>query len=456
MTIAELPDGAVLDPRPLDEADPLAAYRDRFVGADSALVYFDGNSLGRPLRATADRLADFVREEWGGRLIRGWDERWYDLPLTLGDEIGRVCLGAAPGQTFVGDSTTVLLYKLIRAGVDAAGGGRDEIVVDTDNFPTDRYVVEGIAAERGLTVRWVEVDPELGVTADLLAPVLGDRTALVVLSHVAYRSAYRAEGAALTRLVHEAGGLILWDLSHSVGSVPLALDEWGADLAVGCTYKYLNGGPGAPAFGYVATRHQASMRQPVQGWMGHADPFLMGPGYAPAPGIRRFISGTPAVVGMLALTDMVAAIDEVGMDAVRAKSVALTSYAVDAGGRLAGPARGDPVVAARARAARRARHAHARPDARGRGDAVGARRDPRLPRPGRPAGGPLAALDKLRRGGHRLGRGARPARPLIAAGFLSGCTHVRATPAVERCPVERTCVQPKSGLPRPDGVLSEG
>ena len=183
--------GVTLDPRPLDEADPLAAYRDRFVGADTPLVYFDGNSLGRPLRATADRLADFVREEWGGRLIRGWDERWYDLPLTLGDEIGRVCLGAAPGQTFVGDSTTVLLYKLIRAGVDAAAGGRDEIVVDTDNFPTDRYVVEGIAAERGLTVRWVEVDRALGVTADLLAPVLGERTALVVLSHVAYRSAYR-------------------------------------------------------------------------------------------------------------------------------------------------------------------------------------------------------------------------------------------------------------------------
>ncbi len=328
MTIAEPPDEAVLDPRPYDEADPLASYRDRFVGADSPLVYFDGNSLGRPLRATADRLADFVRDEWGGRLIRGWDERWYELPLTLGDEIGRVCLGAAPGQTFVGDSTTVLLYKLIRAGVDAAATGRDEIVVDTDNFPTDRYVVEGIAAERGLTVRWVEVDRALGVAPELLAPVLGERTALVVLSHVAYRSAFVADGPAITRLVRDAGALVLWDLSHSVGSVPLALDEWGADLAVGCTYKYLNGGPGSPAFGYVAARHVDALQQPVQGWMGHADPFLMGPGYAPSPGIRKFISGTPAVVGMLALTDMVAAIDEVGMDAVRAKSVALTSYAV--------------------------------------------------------------------------------------------------------------------------------
>ena len=322
----------VTDPHELDAADPLATYRDRFVGADTALVYFDGNSLGRPLRVTADRLADFVRDEWGGRLIRGWDEGWYDLPLTLGDDIGRVCLGAAPGQVFVGDSTTVLLYKLIRAGVDAASAGdsgRDEIVVDSDNFPTDRYVVEGIAAERGLTVRWVDVDPALGVTAELLAPALGERTALVVLSHVAYRSAYRADGPRLTRLVQDAGGLMLWDLSHSVGSVPLALDEWGADLAVGCTYKYLNGGPGSPAFGYVADRHLATMRQPVQGWMGHADPFLMGPGYTPATGVRRFISGTPAVVGMLALADMVAAIDEVGMAAVREKSVALTSYAVE-------------------------------------------------------------------------------------------------------------------------------
>ena len=145
----------------LDAADPLARHRDRFVGADTPLVYFDGNSLGRPLEVTADRLASFVREEWGGRLIRGWDERWYDLPLTLGDEIGRVCLGSAAAQTFVGDSTTVLLYKLIRAGVDhvvATDPRRTEIVIDTDNYPTDRYVVEGIAAERGLTVRWVEVE----------------------------------------------------------------------------------------------------------------------------------------------------------------------------------------------------------------------------------------------------------------------------------------------------------
>jgi kynureninase len=319
---------AATDPADLDAADPLAAYRDRFVGASTSLVYFDGNSLGRPLAATAEGLRSFVSEEWGGRLIRGWDEGWYDLPLTLGDRLGEVVLGAGPGQVLVGDSTTVLLYKLARAAVDAAPAGRDEVVVDTDNFPTDRYVVEGIAAERGLTVRWVEVDPEVGLTPDLLAPVLSERTALVVASHVAYRSAYLTDAPAITDLVHDAGGLVLWDLSHSGGSVPVALDAWGADLAVGCTYKYLNGGPGSPAYAYVAHRHLGDLRQPVQGWMGHADPFLMGPGYDPAPGIRSFVSGTPPVVGMVAMQDMLDLLGEVGMAAVRRKSVGLTEYAL--------------------------------------------------------------------------------------------------------------------------------
>jgi kynureninase len=312
-----------------DADDDLAAYRDRFVGADTDLLYFDGNSLGRPLRVTAGRLARFVDDEWGGRLIRGWDERWYDLPLTLGDRVGRVCLGAAPGQTAIGDSTTVWLYKLARTAVDAAPPGRDEIVVDTDNFPTDRYVAEGIAAERGLALRWIEADPRSGVSAEQVAGVVGERTALVLLSHVAYRSGHLADGAAITRVVHDAGAPVLWDLSHSVGSVPVDLDGWGADLAVGCTYKYLNGGPGSPAFGYVARRHQGTWRQPVQGWMGHADPFLMGPGYTPSDGMRRFISGTPPVLGMQPVADMLELIDEVGMEAVRAKSTALTSYAVE-------------------------------------------------------------------------------------------------------------------------------
>jgi kynureninase len=312
----------------LDDADPLASLRSRFVGADSPLVYFDGNSLGRPLAVTGERLRTFVEEEWGGRLIRGWDERWFDLPLVLGDEIGRVCLGAAPGQVAVGDSTTVLLYKLMRAAV-AARPGRTEIVIDRDNFPTDRYLVSGIAEECGLTVRWIDVDTSAGATVDQVAAVVGEQTALVELSHVAYRSAWLADVPEITRIAHDAGALVLWDLCHSVGSVPTRLDEWGVDLAAGCTYKYLNGGPGSPAFCYVAQRHLETLTQPIQGWMGATDPFLMGPDYVPVEGVRRFLSGTPAVVGMLATQDMVELLDEAGMDAVRKKSEQLTAYAID-------------------------------------------------------------------------------------------------------------------------------
>lgn len=313
--------------------DPLEHCRDAFVGSDSPLVYFDGNSLGRPLRRTVERLPQFVEAEWGGRLIRGWDEGWYDAPLRVGDRIGALCLGAAAGQTVVGDSTTVLLYKLIRAAADAqvaADPVRRDIVIDSDNFPTDRYVVEGIARERGLRVRWIEVDRASGVSVEQVTAAVGPTTGVVVLSQVAYRSGYLADVSAITETVHAAGGLVLWDLCHSAGAVAIELDAWGVDLAVGCTYKYLNGGPGSPAFAYVAERHQATLRQPITGWMGHADPFLMGPDWEPAPGMRSYLSGTPAIVGMLAMEDMLDLIAEVGMPAVRAKSVALTERAIAA------------------------------------------------------------------------------------------------------------------------------
>jgi kynureninase len=312
----------------LDDADPLAPLRARFVGTDSPLVYLDGNSLGRPLEVTAERLRSFVDHEWGERLIRGWDEGWFDLPLRLGDELGRVCLGAAPGQVAVGDSTTVLLYKLMRAAV-AARPGRTEIVIDRDNFPTDRYLAMGVAAECGLTVRWLDVDTAAGATTEQVAAAVGEQTALVALSHVSYRSAWVADVPGITGVAHDAGALVLWDLCHSVGAVPAELDAWGVDLAAGCTYKYLNGGPGSPAFCYVAERHLGSLTQPIQGWLGNTDPFRMGPDYVPVPGIRRFLSGTPAVVGMLAVEDMLALIDEAGIEAVRKKSGQLTSYAVD-------------------------------------------------------------------------------------------------------------------------------
>ena len=311
-----------------DATDPLAQYRDLFVEAPDVVAYLDGNSLGRPLSASVERVGTFLRQEWGGRLIRGWDEGWLDLPLTIGDELGKVALGAAPGQVAIGDSTTVLLYKLVRAALDARPG-RTEIVIDRDNFPTDRYVVEGIAADRGLTVRWVDTDASAGVTPDLAARRVGPSTALTLFSSVAYRSGFIADVEGITAIAHAAGALALWDLSHSAGAVPTSLDAWGVDLAVGCGYKYLNGGPGAPAFLYVRQELQEQVRQPIQGWLGSRAPFEMGQGYTPAAGIRAMLSGTPPIVGMLAMQDMIALIDSVGMDAVRAKSVALTSFAIE-------------------------------------------------------------------------------------------------------------------------------
>jgi kynureninase len=318
--------------RRMDRADGLAHFRKRFAGADGPLVYFDGNSLGRPPIAAIERMQQFMTEEWGGRLIRGWDEAWLAQPTELGDRIGRAVIEAKAGQTVVADSTTVLLYKLARPAVDAQiarDPQRREIVVDTDNFPTDRYVLEGIAKERGLRLRWIEVDTAAGVTPAQLARAVGPETALVVVSHVAYRSAHLADAPELTRIAHDAGALILWDLCHSAGSVPVKADTWGFDLAVGCTYKYLNGGPGSPAFAYVRDDLQGVLAQPIQGWWGTTDMFLMGPEYEPVPGIRRFLSGTAPILGMLPMAETLAMIEEAGMPAIRAKSMALTAFAIE-------------------------------------------------------------------------------------------------------------------------------
>ncbi len=316
----------------LDQHDPLAQFRDHFGGAEDGVVaYLDGNSLGRPVRTVPERLGTFVREPWGRRLIRSWDEAWMEEPFVVGDRLGDVALGAAAGQVFVGDSTSVLIYKLVRAAVDAAAAadpGRTEMIIDRDNFVTDRFLLQGIAAERGLTIRWLEVDRTAGVTAADLEPVLGRQTAIVVLSHVAFWSGFLADAPAITARVHDAGALMFFDLSHSVGSVPAELDAWGVDLAAGCTYKYLNGGPGSPAFGYVRRDLQDRLAQPIWGWMGAADVFTMGPDYRPAPGIRRFLSGTPPILAMQPMQAMLDLIAEAGMPAIRAKSRALTERTV--------------------------------------------------------------------------------------------------------------------------------
>jgi kynureninase len=314
----------------LDAADPLAGFRDRFLPSPDVVAYLDGNSLGRPPVEAAERLDRFVRGPWADRLIRGWTDEWMEWPTRLGDRIGEIALGAAPGQTVVADSTSVLLYKLARAAVDARAAAdprRREIVLHREDFPTDRYLLEGIAAERGGTLRWLESDPATGVTPDQVADVVGPQTALVLLSHVSYRSGWIADAAAITDVAHRAGALVLWDLSHSVGSVPVTLDAWDADLAAGCTYKYLCGGPGSPAFGYIRARRQGELRQPIQGWMGERDPFTMGQGYRPGPGMRAVLSGTPPILAMVPLSAGLDLLAEATITAVRAKSVALTEFA---------------------------------------------------------------------------------------------------------------------------------
>ncbi len=331
----------------LDRDDPLADYVSAFVTTPEVVSYLDGNSLGRPTAAFAERVSRFVTEEWGGRLIRGWDESWMAEPYRLGDRIGQLTLGAAAGQVVVGDSTTVLLYKTLRAAV-AAHPGRTEIALDDDNFPTDRFIAEGIAEELGMRLRWIPADPASGVTPEQVAEAVSDETAAVLLSHVAYRSGYVLDVPAVVEVVRGAGALLVLDLCHSAGVVPTHLDDWGVDLAVGCTYKYLNGGPGSPAFCYVAHRHQATLRQPIQGWMGAADVFAMEPSYRPASGIGGFVSGTPPILGMLAIGSMLELIESAGMEAIAEKSRRLTDIAERAaeihvlprGAQLASPTAG--------------------------------------------------------------------------------------------------------------------
>jgi kynureninase len=322
----------------LDAADPLASYRERFLHPDNQqiLAYLDGNSLGRPLAATAGRMKEFIEGEWGTRLIRSWDESWMQEPVRLGNRLGEVVLGAAPGQTVVADSTSVMLYKLLRAALSGRPG-RDEIVIDRENFPSDRFLVEGIAAELDVSIRWIEPDPAGGVRVDDVSDIVGPRTAVVLLSQVAYRSGFLADVPAITKVVHDAGALVLWDLCHSVGAVPLHLDAWDVDLAVGCTYKYLNGGPGAPALGYIRSDLQLQLQQPLWGWMGAHDPFGMSPEYRPADDVRRFLTGTPPILAMQPLKHMIELIAEAGMEAIREKSVLLTERAITLSDELLSP-----------------------------------------------------------------------------------------------------------------------
>lgn len=310
----------------LDDADPLAGFRARFTGtgddAPDRLIYLDGNSLGRLPRETPTALARVVEQQWGEELVGSW-AGWIGEATRVGDALAAGVLGARPGEVLVGDSTSVNLYKLLVAGVRARPG-RDVLVSTADDFPTDRYVVAGVAEAHGMTVRELPADIDQGLDPATLAAALDERVAVVVLSLVAYRSGALADLAAVTRLARDAGALVLWDLSHAVGAVPVELTAAGADLAVGCTYKYLNGGPGAPAFLYVRRELQEELRSPIQGWFGQRDQFAMGPLYEPAPGIERFGVGTPPVLGMAAVEVGARLVAEAGVDRLAAKGRALT------------------------------------------------------------------------------------------------------------------------------------
>ncbi|ONI81708.1 kynureninase [Actinosynnema sp. ALI-1.44] len=322
----------------LDAADPLARLRDRFVIDDPGLVYLDGNSLGRLPAATADFLDAVVRDQWGTGLVRTW-HTWIDWASRLGDRLAEHVLGARPGEVVLSDSTSVNLYKLA-AAVLAGSPERRTIVLDAEDFPTDRYIVQGLAAERGLSVRALPSDVDAGLDLDELSAALDDDVALVVLSHASYRSGALNDMAAVNALARRAGAVVLWDLSHSAGVFPVQLHASGADLAVGCTYKYLNGGPGAPAFLYVRKELRSTLRQPIWGWFGQRDQFRMGTDYHPVDGIERFLVGTPPVLSLAAVDPALAVVEEAGVARIRDKGKRLGEFVIDlapTGMRVASP-----------------------------------------------------------------------------------------------------------------------
>jgi kynureninase len=310
----------------LDAADPLAGYRERFVISDPDTVYLDGNSLGRLPVSTRDRLRQVIEVEWGVDLIRGWD-RWIELGRQAGDLIAEL-VGARPGEVTLADSTSVNLYKLAAAALDARPG-RSTVITDDDNFPTDQYLLQGLAERGGHRLRTVAADPDEGFRVDDVRVALDEDVALVCLSHVAYRSGAIADLAGITGAAHEAGALVLWDLSHSAGSVPVGLHGAGVDLAAGCTYKHLNGGPGAPAFLYVRHDLQSRLRQPIWGWFGQVDQFGMAGRYQPVDGIERFLVGTPPVLGGYGALEGARLSAEAGIEAIAAKGRALTGYLIE-------------------------------------------------------------------------------------------------------------------------------
>ena len=321
----------------LDAKDPLAKYRDLFVFTDTDVCYLDGNSLGRLPKATIETINRFLIEGWGTKIVDGWSE-WIDKAETTGDLIGRAALGAAAGQTLAMDTTSVNFYRLIRAAISARPG-RKTIITDEANFPTDRYIMQGIAEELGLNL--VVIPNELQehstgeafsdelVTSEILKPYLNDDVALVTLSVVAYRSGALHNIKELTDLVRASGALMVWDASHAVGAVDMQFDRDGVDLAVGCTYKYGNSGPGSPAWLYVNKRIQAELRMPIQGWFAQRNQFLMGSAFDQIEGMRGFQIASPSIIGLLCIDEGFGMIEDATIAQINAKASKGTDMMVE-------------------------------------------------------------------------------------------------------------------------------
>lgn len=312
----------------LDADDVLASFRDQFVISDPDLIYADGNSLGRLPRKASERIDTTVNREWGEDLIRGWNAGWFESATRVGDKLGQL-IGAGRGTVIVSDTTSINLFKLTMTALKLRPE-RTRIVSDTLNFPSDLYILQGCIDMMGDRHHLTLVPSEDGLTidTDTLYDAIDERTALVTLSQVVFKSAFLYDVEAITRRAHEAGALVLWDMSHAVGVVPTRLDDWQVDLAVGCTYKFLNSGPGSPAFLYVNKEHQDLGYQPIWGWFGQRSPFDFGLEYEPADGIKKFLVSSPPILSIAALEASIELIAEAGIDRIREKSVRMTSYLI--------------------------------------------------------------------------------------------------------------------------------
>ncbi len=316
-------------PAPGSFIDELADFRNQFVITEPNLIYLDGNSLGRLPKVTSDRLQQAVSDEWGRDLIRGWNASWFDAPRRIGEKLAQL-IGAEKGQVVVSDSTSINLFKLVMAAL-LKNPQRTKIVSDELNFPSDLYILQSCIALLGNKHRLhlVRSHDGISINPNDLTSAIDKDTALVSLSHVAFKSGFMVDGRLITELAHREGALVLWDLCHSVGAVPLELDAWGADLAVGCTYKYLNGGPGAPAFLYVRRDLQEQLQPPIWGWFGERNPFAFELEFSPAPGMTHFLVSSPPILSALAMEASLDIVLQAGIERIRRKSIAQTSYLID-------------------------------------------------------------------------------------------------------------------------------